>query len=85
VTTVTSGRDLRVAVWIMAVQPIQPNTVKGGGQLAEKVRVPKGRSILGTPLFLVYVNEIWRNVKSTTRLFADDCIVYRKIINNKDM
>jgi hypothetical protein len=33
----------------------------------------------------VYVNDIWRNIESTIRLFADDCIIYRKIINNKDM
>jgi hypothetical protein len=27
----------------------------------------------------------WRNIESTIRLFVDDYIVYRKIINNKDM
>ena len=29
-------------------------------------------------LFLAYVNDIWRNIESKIRLFADDCIVYRK-------
>ena len=28
---------------------------------------------------------IWRNVESTIRLCADDCVIYRKIINNADM
>jgi hypothetical protein len=33
-------------------------------------------------LFLKYVNYIWRNNESTIRLFADDCIIYKKILNN---
>jgi prephenate dehydrogenase len=39
-------------------------------------------SVLGSLLFPIYVNYIYRNTESTTRLFADDCIIYRKIINN---
>jgi hypothetical protein len=31
------------------------------------------------------INDIWRNTESTIRLFADDCIIYMQIINNKDM
>jgi hypothetical protein len=46
--------------------------------------VPQG-SVLGPLLLLAYVNNIWRNIKSTIRLFADNCIIYRKIINNKNM
>ena len=42
------------------------------------------RSVLGPLLFLTYVNDIWRNVESTIRLFADDCAIYRKITNNED-
>jgi hypothetical protein len=42
-------------------------------------------SVLGPLLFLMYVNDIWGNTESTIRLFTDDCIIYRKIINNKDM
>ena len=59
-----------------------------GGQLSEEVRttsgVPQG-SVLGPLLFLAYVNDIWRNIESTIRLFADDCVIYRKIINNEDV
>jgi hypothetical protein len=33
----------------------------------------------------VYVNEVWRNIDSSIRLFADDCIIYRKITNKNDI
>jgi hypothetical protein len=36
---------------------------------------------LGPALFLVYVNDIWRNTDSCIGLFADDCIIHRKIAN----
>jgi predicted thioredoxin/glutaredoxin len=36
-------------------------------------------------LFLAYVNDIWRDVESTVRVFADGCVIYRKIINNADI
>jgi hypothetical protein len=39
-------------------------------------------SVLGPHLFLAYVNGIWRNIESKIRLFADDCIICRKIANN---
>ena len=42
--------------------------------------VPQG-SVLGPLLFLAYVNIISKNTESTIRLFADDCVIYRKIIN----
>jgi len=28
---------------------------------------------------------MWRNTESTIRLFADNCVIYRNIINNEDM
>ena len=46
--------------------------------------VPQG-SVLGPLLFLAYVNDIWRDIVSKIRLFADDCIIYRKILNIKDV
>jgi hypothetical protein len=32
----------------------------------------------------VYVNDFWRNMESTIRLFADECKIYKKIISNKN-
>ena len=41
-------------------------------------------SVLGPLLFLAYVNDIWRNTESNIRLFADYCIIYKKIMNSGD-
>ena len=59
-----------------------------GGQLSEEVGVTSGVPqgiVLGPLLFLAYVNYIWRNMESTIRPFTDDCVIYRKIINNAGM
>ena len=40
--------------------------------------VPQG-SVLGPLLFLAYITDITTNLSSSCRLFADDCILYRKI------
>jgi hypothetical protein len=50
----------------------------------EKSGVPQG-NLLDSLLFLTYVNGIWRNTESAIRLFADSCIIYREIVNNKDV
>ena len=31
------------------------------------------------------MNDIWRDIESKFRLFADDCIIYRKILNIKNV
>jgi hypothetical protein len=36
-------------------------------------------------LFLAYVNDIWRNTEFNIRLFADDCKIYRKIMDSSDI
>ena len=54
-----------------------------GRQLSEEGRITSGvtqGSVLGPLLFLAYVNDIWRNMESTIRLFADDCVFYKKKI-----
>ena len=42
-------------------------------------------NVLGPLLFLAYVNDIWKNTESTVRLFADDCVIYRKKVKNNDI
>jgi hypothetical protein len=67
---------------------VRTQRVRVGGKLLEEVRVTSGvpqGSVLGPHLSLAYVNDIWSNIESTIRLFADDCVIYRKITNKEDM
>jgi len=83
-----SGVDSRVVVWIREFLLGRTQRVRVGEQVSEEVRVtsavPQG-SLLGPLLFLAYVNYIWRNITSTIRFFADDCVICRKNINKGDM
>jgi hypothetical protein len=80
--------DSRVVVWIREFLFGCTQRVGVGGHLSEEVGVksgvPKG-SVLGPLLFLAYMNDISMNIESTINLFADDCVIYRKIINKKDI
>jgi len=83
-----SGVDSKVVVWIREFLLGRTQRIRVGGQLSAEVRVTSGvlqGGVLGHLLFLDYVNDIWRNMELTIRLFADDCAIYRKIIYNTDM
>ena len=83
-----SGVDSRVVAWVRMFLLGRTQRVRVGGQLSEEVRVtsdvPQG-SVLGPLLFLSYVNDIWRNTGSTIRLFADDCIIYKKLLTMRTL
>jgi 23S rRNA C2498 (ribose-2'-O)-methylase RlmM len=71
-----SGVDSRVVVWIREFLLSRTQRVRIEGQLSEGVRVTScvsQGSVFVPLLFLAYVNDIWRNMASTVRRFADDC------------
>ena len=83
-----SGVDSRIVAWVREVLRGRTQRGRVGGQLSEEVRVTSGvpqGSILCPLLFLAYVNDIWRNIESTIRVFTDDCVIYKQIINNEDI
>ena len=45
--------------------------------------VPQG-TVLGPPLFILYINDISDNISSSIKLFADDCLLYRQINTKED-
>ena len=45
--------------------------------------VPQG-SVLGPVLFLIFITDLLDNIRSSVRLFADDCVLYRNIHSLQD-
>ena len=45
--------------------------------------VPQG-SVLGPVLFLIFINYLPENIRSSVRLFSDDCVLYRNIESPMD-
>ena len=82
-----SGVDKRVVVWVQEFLVDSTQRVRVGGQISKEVKVTSGVpqvSVLGPLMLLVYVNNIQGNIDSSITLFADDCIIYRKIPNKND-
>jgi hypothetical protein len=69
-----SGVGSRVFVWVREF--ILGHMQRVGWQYSEEVEVTSGvlqRSVLSALLFLTYMNDIWRNIKSSVRFFTGDC------------
>ena len=77
-----------MVVWIGEFLIDRSQRVRVGRHYSEEVRVTSGvsqGSVLVPVLFLAYVNYIWKNIESKICLFADDCIIYRKVLNIKNV
>ena len=72
ITSWLSGRFQKV---VLDGQASDPVPVLSG--------VPQG-SVLGPVLFLIFINDLPENIRSSVRLFADDCVLYRNIKSPTD-
>ena len=73
--------------WISSFLNSRTQQVKVEGQTSEKVHVVSGvpqGSVLGPVLFLIFRNDLPDSINSSTRLFADNYILYRQIISETD-
>ena len=56
---------------------------EGSGWVPVESGVPQG-TVLGPVLFLAFINDLPKAVKSNVHLFADDCVVYRQVKSDSD-
>lgn len=80
--------DTAVIVWIQNYLLGRRQRVVLNGVCSDYVDVTSGVpqwSVLGPLLFLIYINDISLGISSSIRLFADDCVLYRKINNANDV
>jgi hypothetical protein len=80
---IKSGIPLPYVRWIQEYLYNRSQVVKLNSSTSESLPVTSGvpqGSVLGPLLFLVYINDITNFVQNVQiRLFADDCVIYRKV------
>ena len=67
-------------IWISGFLTKRLQRVCVNGQCSDWSTVLSGTpqgTVLGPHLFLLHINDIQEKVTSTTRLFSDDCLLYR--------
>ena len=74
-------------MWINSWLSRRTQQVVLDGQASDPVpvlsSVPQG-SVLGPFLFLIFINDLSDNIRSSVRLFADDCVLYKNIHSLQD-
>ena len=73
--------------WINSWLSVHTQQVVLDGQASDPVPVlsgvPQGL-VLGPVLFLIFINDLLDNIRSSVRLFANDCVLYRNIQSLQD-
>ena len=81
------GIESHTHLWIQTWLTNRTQKVVVEGEMSEKLKVlsgvPQG-TVLGPLMFLLYVNDISTGIRSSIRLFADDCVLYRVIETTED-
>lgn len=82
------GPDTSIGKWISSWlnDRSQKVTLDGESSAAARVKsgVPQG-TVLGPLMFLLFINDIGSEVEhSRIHLFADDCLLFREVNNEKD-
>ena len=81
------GIDGNIHMWFTSFLSNRIQRVVCDGEVSEAKHVlsgvPQG-TVFGPLLFLLYVNDITSSINSSIRLFADDCLLYRKTNTQND-
>ena len=81
------GVDGTINTWIRDFLTNRNMQVVIDGEASDPVTVDSGvpqRTVWGPLLFLIHINDLPDSVKSSVRLFADDCLLYRRISTIED-
>ena len=81
------GVNGNINAWLCDFLTNRKRKVVVDGEESDSVTVDSGipqGTVLGPLLFLCHINDLPDAVKSTVRLFADDCLLYHSIRNRDD-
>ena len=81
------GIQVKTNKWINKWLKFRNQKVVLDGEMSDPVPVTSGvplGTVLGPLMFLLYINDINQNINSKSRLFADDCVLYREINSKLD-
>ena len=83
----THGVKGRTLKWISSFLGGRTQAVVLEGECSPEVPVTSGvpqGSVLGPPIFLLYINDLPENIQSQVRLFVDDTAVYLTVSGPND-